>query len=157
MKESRFYRFVRPLVPGPLRPLVLRYQELLSYLVFGVLTTVVNFVIYFPLNQWIHYLAANIIAWLGAVVFAFFVNKYFVFEDDRRDLPYLLRQARAFAAMRLLSLGMEELMLLVFVEWLGLNSNATKLVAQVLVVILNYIFSKLLIFRGKREESGDAK
>lgn len=151
MEESRFYRLIRPVVPRPLRPLVLRYQELISYLVVGGLTTLVNFVIYFPLSRLIHYLIATTVAWVGAVVFAFFANKVFVFEDERWDRGYLLRQAASFTAMRVLSWGLEVLIMWVFVERLGLNSDVTKIAAQVLVVVLNYIFSKLWIFRKKKE------
>lgn len=151
MKESRFYRLVRPVVPKPLRPLALRYQELISYVVVGGLTTLVNFVIYFPLSRLVHYLIATSVAWAGAVVFAFFANKVFVFEDERWDRAYLLRQAASFTAMRLLSWGLEVLIMWVFVEHLGLNSDVTKIAAQILVIMLNYIFSKLLIFRKKKE------
>lgn len=147
--EPRFYRLVRPLIPKPLRPLVLKYRELLSYLVFGVLTTLVNFLIYFPLKEVMPYWVANIPAWIGAVAFAFFTNKYFVFEDDNWERGHLLRQGARFASMRLVSLGLEELILLIFVEKLGLNENITKVVAQAVVILSNYVFSKLLIFRKK--------
>lgn len=150
VKESKFYRLVRPVVPKFLRPLVLRYQELTSYIVVGALTTLVNFVIYFPLSRLIHYLIATSVAWAGAVVFAFFANKVFVFEDERWDCACLLRQAGSFTAMRLLSWGMEVLMMWFFVERLDLNSDVTKVAAQVVTVVLNYIFSKLLIFRKKK-------
>ena len=150
MEESRFYRFIRPLIPKPLRPLCLRYQEVLSYLFFGVMTTLVNLVIFYPLNQVISYLVANVIAWVGAVLFAFFTNKAFVFEDRRWDPKALLFQIGSFLSARLLSLALEEGMLLLFVEALGLNSNIVKLLAQVLVVIVNYIASKLIIFRKKK-------
>ncbi len=149
MEESRFYRLIRPLIPRPLRPLVLRWQELISYLVIGVLTTLVNFVIYFPLSRLIHYLIATTVSWAGAVIFAFFANKVYVFEDPRWDRPYLLRQAGSFTVMRLLSWGFEVVTMWLFVERLGLNSDVTKIVAQFVVVALNYVFSKLLIFRKK--------
>ena len=147
MTETKFYRWIKPLIPKPLRPLALRYQAVLSYLFFGVLTTLVNFLLYFPLSRVMHYLAANVLAWLGAVTFAFFTNRAFVFEDRRRGAALLLRQASAFAAVRLFSLGAEELILLIFIEKLGLNSDVTKLAAQVIVTVLNYFFSKYLVFR----------
>ena len=150
MEESRFYRLIRPLIPASLRPLALRYQEALSYLVFGVLTTLVNLLIFYPLSRGISYLIANVVAWIGAVVFAFFTNKAFVFEDHDWSAGTLFRQGAAFAAARLLSLGMEELILLIFVERMGLNADITKLIAQVLVVIANYVFSKLWIFRKRK-------
>ena len=151
MKESKFYRLVRPVVPKSLRPLALRYQELISYVVVGGLTTLVNFVIYFPLSRLIHYLIATSVAWVGAVLFAFFANKVFVFEDDRWDRGYLLRQAGSFTAMRVLSWGLEVPVMWIFVEHLGVNSDVTKVAAQILVMALNYIFSKLLIFRKRKD------
>ena len=147
MQEGRFYRFCRPLIPKPLRPLWLRYQELIAYLVFGVLSTVVNFAIYFPLLRVISYLAANALAWIGAVAFAYVVNKAFVFEDRHSDLRSILVQLGSFVTARQLSLAMEEGMLLLFVEVLHCSEKLTKLAAQVLVVLFNYVASKLVIFR----------
>ena len=121
----------------------------LSYLFFGALTTLVNFLVYFPLSRIMHYLAANAIAWVCAVAFAFVVNKRYVFEDDRRDAPYLWKQAAAFASMRLISLGMEEGIMLLFVSRLGWNTDVVKIAAQILVIVMNYVFSKLLIFRKR--------
>ena len=66
MYESRFYRMIRPLIPRPLRPLCLKYQEYISYLVFGVLTTLVNLAIFYVLVRLMNYLVANVIAWIGA-------------------------------------------------------------------------------------------
>ena len=151
MEESKFYRFIRPLVPKPFRPLVLKYQSMLSYLVFGVLTTLVNFIIYYPLCRIVPYQVSLVIAWLGAVIFAFFVNKLFVFEDDNWQAGHVIRQGVYFGSMRLVSLGMEEAIFFIFVEQLGLNSDITKIIAQFIVVISNYIFSKLLIFRKPKD------
>jgi putative flippase GtrA len=150
---SKFYRFIRPLVPRPLRPMVLRRQELLSYLVFGALTTLVNFLVYFPLSRVVHYLIANAVAWVAAVAFAFFVNKAFVFEDERWDARTAIRQALSFAAMRLVSLGLEELILYVFVEALHCSANVTKVIAQIVVIVSNFAFSKWVIFRRQKAES----
>ena len=149
MEESRFYRLVRPLIPRPLRPLALRWQEALGYLAVGAMTTAVNFAIYFPLSRLMHYLLATTIAWAGAVAFAFFANKVYVFEDPNWQRPYLLRQAGSFVLMRLLSWGFEAAVMWFSVERLGLNPDVTKIVAQFVVIALNYVFSKLLIFRKK--------
>lgn len=150
MQESRFYRFIRPLIPPPLRPLALRYQAVLSYLFFGVLTTLVSFLLYFPLSRVMHYLAANVLAWIGAVLFAYLTNRSFVFEDRRRGAGHLLRQGAAFAGVRLFSLGMEEAILFLLIDRLGVNADLTKVIAAVAVTVLNYFFSKYLVFR-KRE------
>ncbi len=153
MQESKFYRFIKPVIPSPLRPLALKYQELISYVVFGGLTTLVNLIIYFPLNLFISYLIANVIAWVGAVAFAFLTNKVFVFEDARWDFRALLGQVTAFALARLLSLAVEEGILLLFVETFHLNTMVTKIAAQIIVVIMNYFASKFVIFRGKKKRN----
>lgn len=152
MKESKFYRMIHPLVPKPLRAFVLQRQELVSYLVFGVLTTLVNFVLYYPLSRVLHYLAANVIAWIGAVAFAFFTNKAYVFEDADWSARALARQGAAFAAARLASLGAEELLLWGFVEKFGVGADVTKVIAAVVVVVLNYVFSKLFVFRRSQSD-----
>ncbi len=147
MRESRFYVLIKPMVPKPLRGFVLRNQKILSYLVFGALTTAVNFIIYFPVKAAMGYLTANVIAWVGAVDFAFVTNKIFVFEDRRWDCRAVISQAGSFAAARLTSLGVEEGVLFIFVEVLELSENWTKLIAQVIVLIMNYVFSNLVVFR----------
>ena len=147
MQESRFYRFIKRAIPGPLRPLCLKYQEYISYLVFGVLTTVVNLAIYYLLERVMNYLVANVIAWTGAVIFAYVVNKLFVFESDSRTLKALAYEISTFFAARLLSLGLEEGILFLFVTRMGLRTRIIKLIAQALVVIFNYVASKLVIFR----------
>ena len=147
VQESRFYRFIKPLIPRTLRPLCLKYQEYISYLVFGVLTTLVNLIIFYVLERLINYLMANVIAWIGAVVFAYVVNKLFVFESDRRDIRGLLFEISTFFAARLLSLGLEEGILFLFVTQLGYGARIVKLFAQILVVIFNYLASKLVTFR----------
>ena len=147
MQESRFYRMIRPLIPKPLRPFFLKYQEYISYLVFGVLTTLVNLVIFYVLERLMNYLVANVIAWIGAVIFAYVVNKLFVFESDRRDPKGLLFEISTFFAARLISLGLEEGILFVFVTQMGFSARIVKLIAQILVVIFNYVASKLVVFR----------
>ena len=150
IKESRFYHVYRPLIPKRLRPLVLRYQEAINYVLFGGMTTAVNLAIYYPLKLVIHYLIANVAAWIGSVIFAFFVNKAFVFEDPRWDARALLFQGGTFAAARLLSLVLEEIILVVFAGWLAMGTNLVKILAQIVVILINFIASKFIIFRKSK-------
>ena len=147
MNESKFYRFFSPLVPKRLRLVFLRYQEYISYLVFGVLTTLVNFIIYYPMSRVVHYLAANVIAWLGAVIFAYITNRCFVFESQSQGIRAILYEISTFFAARLMSLGLEEGILFLMVDRLSMNEDLVKLFAQVLVILFNYFASKLVIFR----------
>lgn len=124
-------------------------KELVLYVVFGALTTVVSFVSYYACNTvlGIHYLASNIVSWILAVLFAYITNKLFVFESKGLSRKELLREFFAFIAARLVSLGMEELGLWLMIGVLHWNENIAKLIMQVVVVIANYVFSKLFIFK----------
>ena len=124
-------------------------KELMLYVVFGALTTVVSFGSYYICNTvlGIHYLASNIVSWILAVLFAYITNKLFVFESKGLCRKELLREFFAFIAARLVSLGMEELGLWLMIGALHWNENLAKLIMQVVVVIANYVFSKLFIFK----------
>lgn len=134
-------------------------KEVVSYLFFGVMTTVVNFVIFGLCNGRMNVLVANAIAWVGAVIFAFVTNKLFVFDSKSWKGSVLLKEIPTFAGARLLTLGLEELGLLVMIEWLHLDEVLTlpfisgemiiKIIISIVVVILNYVFSKILIFKKK--------
>ena len=149
-EDNRLYRLVMPRIPPKLRPLADRYWELLTYLIFGVLTTLVNYIFYFLLKPLLGYLAANVLAWVFAVAFAFVTNKLFVFETKTGTRERLIREAARFAAARLFSLGLEELLLFLLVERMGASENLTKIFTSVVVVIVNYVLSKLLVFRKKK-------
>ncbi len=137
------------MIPPPLRPLALKYQEILSYLFFGALSTAVNFGIYFLVKLFAPAIVANVPAWIGAVAFAFVTNKAFVFEDGDWDRAALWPQLRDFTAARIFSLLLEEAIFLVFVEYMRLNEDLIKAAGQIVVVIANYVTSKLLVFRRR--------
>ena len=134
-----------------LRSLVEKYWDIVSYLVFGVLTTVVNYVIYLPIYNFCGVSAAvsNVIAWVGAVAFAFLTNKPFVFQSHDWSGKTVIPELTKFISCRLASGILETLILLLTVDCLHWNGNIWKLVTQVLVVIVNYVGSKLLVFRKK--------
>lgn len=147
LKKSRFYAFLEPVIPRPLRPAVLKYQEVISYLVFGVLSTAVNFAVYFLVNLFAPGIVANIPAWVAAVAFAFVTNKAFVFEDGGWDKATLWPQLRDFTAARIFSLILEEGVFLLFAQLLHLPEAWVKVAGQVLVVVTNYITGKLFVFK----------
>ena len=122
--------------------------ETISYLVFGVLTTLVNYLVYYPCRfLGMAYWLANVVAWIFAVAFAFVTNKWIVFKSKGRSLRVLCREILLFAGARLFSLGCETAFLVFTVEVLHLSALLMKLLAAVFVLILNYIFSKLFIFK----------
>ena len=124
-------------------------RDIVSYLVFGVLTTLVNYAIYLPLYNFAHLSGgwSNAIAWVGAVIFAFFTNKPFVFRSHDWSAKTVVPELAKFVSCRLASGVMETVILFVTVDLLGWNGNIWKLVTSVLVVILNYLASKLLVFK----------
>nr|MBQ6241448.1 GtrA family protein [Lachnospiraceae bacterium] len=131
-------------------------RETVTYLIFGVLTTAVNFVVYDGLLRLgVNYLIANVIAWIAAVLFAYFTNKHFVFQSRDYHLRTVLPEMARFAAGRLITLGIEQALLYTGVDLLKGNERVIKLLAAVIVVILNYVFSKLFIFKNQKDEKED--
>lgn len=125
--------------------------ELVSYLLVGVATTLVNYVAYFLATRTagLSVMAGTWVAWVIAVAFGYVANKLFVFKTHCPDTGALLREAGGFFAMRLVSLGMETVLMFLLVEVLHLNDLAMKLLVNIVVIILNYVFSKLFIFKKK--------
>ena len=147
-----------------IKNLYFRYKELINYVIFGGATTVVNMVLYYILMlipffstdisleffgsaYKIGYLIANAIAFVGAVIFSYVMNRHFVFGNRVSGAKAVARQFFSFFTTRLLSFIIEEVLLFVLVEYIA------KWPVAVLVVIINYAFGKLLVFR-KRDENG---
>ena len=128
-----------------------KHWDIFSYLIFGVLTTVVNYIVYLPLLNVLQLSAAlsNVIAWAAAVAFAYVTNKPFVFKSHDWSLRPVIPELSKFVSCRVASGAMETAIIFVAVDMLGWNGNIWKLVTSVLVVILNYVFSKLIVFRKK--------
>ena len=138
----------------PLRPFYVKYKEPLLYLFFGGLTTLISIFVFWLFNSplGLNELVANLISRLLAVLFAFLTNKTWVFQSGGQEKGFLSLML-SFYAGRLVTLGVEELLLLVFITWLGFNSMAVKIAAQIVVIVLNYVISKLLVFRDKGEKA----
>ncbi len=132
-----------------IRALVEKYWDIVTYLIFGVLTTVVNYLVYLPIYNLLGASAAvsNAIAWVAAVAFAFLTNKPFVFKSHDWSAKTVLPELSKFVGCRVASGVLETLILLLAVDILGWNGNIWKIITSVLVVILNYVASKLLVFR----------
>ena len=134
-----------------IKAMIVKYWEVLIYLVFGVLTTVVNYVIYLQVYNILGLSAAlsNAIAWVGAVAFAYLTNKPFVFKSHDWSLKTVVPELTKFVGCRVASGAAETLILLVTVDIFHFNGNIWKLFTSVIVVVLNYIGSKLFVFRNK--------
>ena len=129
--------------------------ELFRYFVVGVLTTVVSLSVYYGLvltvldaKKPLQLQAANVLSWIAAVTFAYVCNRVFVFRSHSRNI---LREAAAFYSARLGTLLTEMIFMFLLVTVLGLNDKIIKLVMQFVVIALNYVFSKLFVFREDEE------
>ena len=123
-----------------------KHKSILLYIFFGGCTTVVSIGTFMLLDLVMDALLANIGSWILAVSFAYVTNRRWVF-DSRVKGTAVGREMLSFYSGRLLTLGLEEALLLVFVTWLQVDSTVIKIIAQVAVLIGNYLISKLIIFR----------
>lgn len=132
-----------------IRNLIKKYYDVLAYLVFGVLTTVVNYLVYLPCYNLLEMSAAvsNVIAWVVAVAFAYLTNKPFVFRSHDWSAKTVVPELTKFVGSRIASGALETGIIFLTVDLLAWNGNVMKLVTSVIVVVLNYIASKLLVFR----------
>lgn len=134
-----------------------KYEEVINYLIVGILTTLVSLVVKWGLlftildaKNAFQLQVAVVVSWIIAVIFAYITNRIFVFKSKSKKI---LKEIVSFFGARLLTLGLEMLIMWFFVTLLKLNSNIWVLVwtmmAQVLVIIFNYVLSKLFVFRKK--------
>jgi len=129
-----------------------KYEEVIKYLFFGVLTTLVSIVIYWIFTKLfnVNYMISNVISWIGSVSFAYITNKLFVFKskcDNEKDVIIEIYQ---FFKYRLFSLVIDILLMYLFVEIFSVDDMISKLIVQVIVIVLNYLFSKLFVFKNKK-------
>ena len=128
-----------------------KYQQPILYLFFGVCTTAVNIITYYISA---HILSLSVIlstclAWVISVLFAYITNKWWVFESKCLHLKVVIQECLSFTGCRLFTGACDLLIMFIFVDCLGVNDLFVKIASNVLVVILNYIFSKLIIFKRK--------
>ena len=133
---------------GKLKELVIKHFDILSYLFFGGLTTLVNYLVYLPCYNWLQISASvsNAIAWGFAVAFAFLTNKPFVFKSHDWSAKVVLPELIRFVGCRIGSGVLETAILFVAVDLMHWDGNVLKIITSILVVILNYFGSKLLVF-----------
>lgn len=141
-----------------------RYKEAILYLVFGVATTIVNWGVYALLVKYAHssVFIGNCTSWVAATLFAFVTNKFWVFESYEIHAQVIVKELFLFVSTRL-GTGAFEVIAVPLLISLGLNQALfgvegflSKIVVSVLVVLLNYIFSKLVIFKKSPEDAEKA-
>lgn len=128
-----------------------KYKEIINYLIFGVLTTIVSLCVYYGLtftilnpDNAINLQIANVISWIAGVIFAYITNRKFVFYSKNENL---FKEVSSFVGARIITLFMDMLIMFVGVTIMKRNDRIVKLIAQLIVVITNYLFSKIFIFR----------
>lgn len=132
------------------QPFYKKNKEILLYLFFGGLSFIVSISTYAGVNigLGINELIANVLSWVITVLFAFLTNRIWVFQAPTNGAKEFVKQMAAFYSGRIITLIIEEVILLIFITWLGFNSLLIKTIAQVIVILLNYVISKLIIFRS---------
>ncbi len=135
------------------KEILLKHKEKISYLFFGVLTTAVDFVSYYTLTRFLFLNEdfSNVLAQFFAILFAYVTNKLFVFEDQTNSFRTLIIQFAKFFSLRLVTLILNSVMFTVMNKMLGINDIVTKVIVSVIVIILNYVFSKLIVFKNKEK------
>lgn len=128
-----------------------KHEQIISYVFFGGLTTLVNFIVYYPLYNLCHLSASlsNILAWIVAVIFAYLTNKPFVFKSKDWSIKTVAPEFAKFVGSRFGSGLLETVIIRITVDILLWNGNLWKIIVSVLVVILNYITSKFFAFKKK--------
>lgn len=128
-----------------------KYKEIVNYLIFGVLTTIISLAVYYlltftvidPKNALLLQVA-NVISWVAGVLFAYVTNRKYVFDSKNEDK---LKEFSSFVGARLVTLIMDMIIMYVGVTLMRGNDKIIKLISQVVVIVSNYLFSKIFVFK----------
>lgn len=157
-KKDIFDRMFESKLLKPFEEFYKKNKEMLLYLLFGGLTTVVNIVVFAVLSHTVHFnahvlgmrldtLINNVISWICSVTFAYVTNRIWVFETDATTHAEIAKEATSFYGGRVFTLLVDTVILAIFADKLGFNEIVVKICSNVIVVILNYIISKLFVFK----------
>lgn len=142
----RIFRFAEPFYK--------KHKSILLYLLFGGLSFFLNIGLFILLDKaGLYELINNIICWVVCVLFQFWTNRIWVFDAKTESTSQFAKQLLDFFAGRIFTLIIEEAILLVFIEILSFNSLVVKIIGQIVVIVLNYVISKLLVFKKKNNSS----
>ena len=128
------------------------HREGMRYLVFGVLSTIINIVVFAICERMLHLstIISNVIAWTIAVLFAYVTNKLYVFDSKTTKKQELAREILSFFGARIATLIIETAFLWVVIDKLGFNDIFMKIISNIIVIILNFVFSKIFIFKKEK-------
>lgn len=128
-----------------------KHKEMLLYLIFGVLTTLLNIVAYGLMKNILNidYMISNIIAWCLSVAFAYITNKTYVFNSNKNNKVDIIKEIILFISLRLSSLAIDIAIMYIGVSILLINDMFIKIIANIIIIIINYIMSKKIVFKNK--------
>lgn len=125
-------------------------NEGVKYIIFGVLTTLVNILTYLALNKiGILYIISNTIAFILSIIFAFITNKIYVFDSKNWKVKVVIREGIVFLCSRLASFVMDTVLMILLIEIVLMNDLIAKGIVNVIIIIVNYILSKFIVFKNK--------
>ena len=133
------------------KELYLKYKEAINYLIFGFLSFVVSMLTYYLSRFIFDYVVSNFISWVAAVLFAYVTNKLFVFESNANTKIGLVKEFGMFVLSRIFTLVLETFIMYIMIDLLNMNDKLVKVIAQIVVIFVNYILSKLIIFKKNKE------
>lgn len=132
-----------------MQELIIKNKEIIKYLIFGILTTLVNILCFYILDKLnIDIYINNTISWIVSVIFAFITNKLYVFESKSLDIKIIFKEGTSFLGARIFSYFVDMGTIYLLFDGLRINKLISKIVSNIIVIIINYIFSKF-IFKKK--------
>ncbi|WP_438493125.1 GtrA family protein [Paenibacillus sp. IHBB 3054] len=125
-----------------------KYQEVCSYIIFGILTTVVNISIFYVLSKsGFDFKISTTIAWVISVLFAFITNKKYVFKSTENKPKSTLKEFNQFFILRILSYIIDLVSMILLINYISMDVMIAKVITNIIVIVLNYLISKKLIFK----------
>ncbi len=142
-----YFKFEKHILDFILK-IYLKYEEMIDYLIIGGLTTVISIITYYIFADIynIHYLISNGLSFVFALIFAYFANRTIVFKSENKEI---LKEFMLFTKYRLYSLVIDMGLMFLLVSMLNINDLISKIIVQIIIVIINYIFTKLIVFKHK--------
>ncbi len=130
-----------------------KHEEGINYLIFGFLAFVLNYILYFAFadSMQMHYMAATVLSWVLTVVFAYWTSRSFVFKSQNKDRQSIWKEFVSFIGARVATEVLEVALMYLLVDCAGVNDKVSKLICQTLVILANYVLSKLWIFKSKKD------
>ena len=126
-----------------------KYRHYILYIIFGVLTTIVNVITYYLTHLLLPVMPSTIIAWILAVLFAYVTNRRFVFESQAKTKQEIIKEIISFFSARILTGILDVALMFIFVDCLKMNDMIIKVISNIIVIVLNYVLSKVFVFRKK--------